>query len=328
MRTQARFPDVGARAGHYESFYIKATRPGGGRAIWIRHTVHKRPGAELTGSLWVTLFDAGAPGPRAVKVTVGADRVSVPAGAYVEVAGARLGPGTSSGEANTTELTASWDLTFTDGAPVFRHLPYDFLYRAPLPKTKLLSPYPDSRFDGEVTVGGERIELAAWPGMIGHNWGAEHAERWIWMHASELGADGAFFDAGLGRIKVGPMTTPWIGNAMLAIDGERHRLGGLDRIRSTKVDEHPAECEFELTGKDIRVHGRIGSEPSNFVGWVYADPVGPEHNTVNCSISDLALVVERKGHEPRRLECAGGAAYELGMRETDHGIPLQPYPDG
>jgi hypothetical protein len=27
------------------------------------------------------------------------------------------------------------------------------------------------------------------------------------------------------------------------------------------------------------------------------------------------------------LTCAGGAAYELGMRERDHGIPVQPFPD-
>ena len=47
MRTEARFPGLDRGAGHYESFYMKATRPGGGRAIWIRHTVHKRPGAEL-----------------------------------------------------------------------------------------------------------------------------------------------------------------------------------------------------------------------------------------------------------------------------------------
>ena len=328
MRTEARFPGLGPGAGHYESFYIKATQPGGGRAIWIRHTVHKRPDEELTGSLWVTLFDTEAPGPRATKVTVGAGGVSVPAGGYIQVADATLGQGTARGAARTDELAMSWDLAFTDGPEAFCHLPYDFLYRAPLPKTKLLSPYPDSRFDGVFTIGGERIELNGWPGMIGHNWGAEHAERWIWMHANELGSDGAFFDAGLGRIKVGPMTTPWIGNAVLAIDGERHRLGGLDRIRSTTVDERPTGCEFELTGKDIRVHGKVGSEPRNFVGWVYADPVGPEHNTVNCSICDLALVVERKGQEARRLECSGAAAYELGMRETDHGIPLQPYPDG
>jgi hypothetical protein len=31
---------------------------------------------------------------------------------------------------------------------------------------------------------------------------------------------------------------------------------------------------------------------------------------------------------PRLLTLPGGGAYELGMRETDHGIPIQPYPDG
>ena len=157
--------------------------------------------------------------------------------------------------------------------------------------------------------------------MIGHNWGAEHAERWTWIQANELRDGDGYFDAALGRIKVGPLTTPWVGNAMLRLDGEAHRLGGFDRIRSTRIDDQPTECEFELTGKGVRVRGRVCSEPRNFVAWVYADPVGPEHNTLNCSISDLELTVERDGREPLRLECVGAAAYEIGMRETDHGVP-------
>jgi hypothetical protein len=40
VRTEARFPKVPEKAGHYESFYLKLTQPGGGRAAWIRHTVH------------------------------------------------------------------------------------------------------------------------------------------------------------------------------------------------------------------------------------------------------------------------------------------------
>ena len=328
MRTEARFPGVGAGSGHYESFYIKATRPGGGRAVWIRHTVHKRPGAELEGSIWFTLFDADAPGPRATKVTVPAAEVSAPPGAMIEVAGAVLEPGLARGEASTPDLTASWDLRFDPGPEAFRHLPYGFLYGAPLPKTKFLSPYPDARFSGSVTVDGERLELEAWPGMIGHNWGSEHAERWTWIQANELSDGDGYFDAALGRIKIGPLTTPWVGNAMLRLGGEAHRLGGFDRIRSTQIDDRPTECRFELTGKGVRVRGRVGSEPRNFVAWVYADPVGPEHNTLNCSISDLELTVERDGRPPLRLTCAGAAAYEIGMRETDHGIPVQPYGDG
>jgi hypothetical protein len=328
MRTEARFPGLGEGAGHYESFYIKATRPGGGQAIWIRHTVHKPPDGELSGSIWFTLFDADAAGPRATKVTLPASEVSVPSGAYIKVGEALLEPGRARGAARTAELEVSWDLSFADRAEAFRHLPYDFLYRAALPKTKLLSPNPDARFSGTVSVAGEQLELGDWPGMIGHNWGSEHAERWIWIQANEFREGDGYFDAGLGRIKVGPLTTPWVGNAVLCVDGEQHRLGGLDRLRSTRVDERPTECEFELTGKDLKVRGRVSSEARNFVAWVYADPVGPEHNTLNCSISGLELTVQRKGEEPRRLECVGAAAYELGMRETDHGLPLQPYADG
>jgi hypothetical protein len=76
------------------------------------------------------------------------------------------------------------------------------------------------------------------------------------------------------------------------------------------------------------VQGSVGAERKDFVGWVYADPDGSEHNTVNCSISDMTLSVSRPGERPLSLQLAGGAAYELGMRERDHGMPIQPFPDG
>jgi hypothetical protein len=165
--------------------------------------------------------------------------------------------------------------------------------------------------------------------MIGHNWGAEHAERWVWIQGSDLaGQEGDYIDIATGRIKLGPFTIPWVANGVLRLDGTDHRLGGIERIRSTKIDAEPTECEFRLAGQGIKVRGRVSSEARNFVAWIYADPKGPEHNTLNCSISDLELEVERDGQAPERLEVHGAAAYELGTRDTDHGIPLQPYPDG
>ena len=83
-----------------------------------------------------------------------------------------------------------------------------------------------------------------------------------------------------------------------------------------------------MSGKGVKVRGRVGADRKDFVGWVYADPDGPEHNTVNCSIAEMTLTVERDGRPPVELRTAHGAAYELGMRETDHGIPVQPFPDG
>jgi hypothetical protein len=330
MDEGARFPGVAEKAGHYESFYIKAARPGGGRALWIRHTVHKRPGAEPNASIWFVLFDREADGPRATKLTVPVAELSVPEGGWIRVGGAEIGPGRAEGEIETDALRASWKLSFEGDAAPCKYLPADWLYEAPLPKTKFVAPYPDARFSGSLNIeGSEAIELDGWPGMIGHNWGTEHAERWVWLEGTGFAdAPGAYFDAGAARIKIGPLTTPWVPSGMLVLDGEQHRLGGFGRIRSAAIEDSPTACSFVLPGEDVVVRGRVSAPRKDFVGWVYADPEGPEHNTVNCSAADLELTVERPARPARTLTLPGGAADECGMRETDHGIPIQPYPDG
>src|ERR1044072_978489 len=159
MDQGARSPQVPARAGHYESFYIKACRPGGRQGIWIRHTVHKRPGAEPNASIWFVLFDRDAEGPRATKVTVPATELSTPAGSWIKVDGAEVGPGYARASAVTypsiggksrsgRETTISWDLTFSGDAEPCKYLPSDRLYETRLPKTKFVAPFPDARFSG------------------------------------------------------------------------------------------------------------------------------------------------------------------------------------
>src|SRR4051812_23898202 len=132
MEERARFPGGAAKAGHYESFYIKAARLGGGRALWIRHTVHKRPGAEPEASIWFVLFDREADGPRATKATVPAAGLSVPDGGWIRVGTAEIGPGRAEGEVETDALRASWKLNFEGDAEPCKYLPADWLYEAPL----------------------------------------------------------------------------------------------------------------------------------------------------------------------------------------------------
>jgi len=324
--TQARFPAAAPKAGHYESIYLKACHPAQPLGVWIRYTVHKRPGAEPTGSLWFTLFDAGSDGPYAVKQTW--PRPAAGGGRWLSVGEAAIGPGQASGSAVAEGRQASWELRFEAPERPLFHLPGGWMYGAPVPRTKLLSPAPAARFDGRLNAGGRDLELSGWRGMIGHNWGSQHAERWIWLHG--LGFDGAsdadWLDAALGRVKLGPLTTPWIANGALSLDGERFPLGGPGR--KLEVDERPEACHFLLAGKGIRVRGSVSAPKERFVGWVYADPDGSEHNTLNCSIADMRLDVERDGGPALALSLTGAAAYELGMRERDHGVELQPFPDG
>jgi hypothetical protein len=50
---------------------------------------------------------------------------------------------------------------------------------------------------------------------------------------------------------------------------------------------------------------------------------------VNCSIASVELTIRTpEGAAPISLSSAHGGAYELGMRERDHGVPIAPFADG
>jgi hypothetical protein len=310
----------------YESWYLKASHPSEPLGIWIRYTTHQKPGEPEKGSLWFTLF---GPEPAAAKVTPGPEALSRGGGELIRIGDSVFADGRVTGSA----LEASWDLTFEHPEPELRHLPREWMYKAPIPRTKLVSPYPAARFSGSVRFGDRTVALDGWPGMVGHNWGAQHAERWIWMHGSNFGERGAdtWLDMAIGRIKVGRWTTPWIANGVVSLDGERHRVGGIERARATRIDERPDGATFTLPGAEMTIKGEVGAPRERFVGWIYADPDGSEHNTVNCSIAQMKLTLHRTAvpAEPAiELATEHGAAYELGMRERDHGMAIQPFPDG
>jgi hypothetical protein len=321
---------VGREAGFYESFYLRACDPGARRGVWIRHTVHKQPGVEPRASLWFCLFDPETGPPYAVKQTFSAAALGTGDADLIRIADATLTQRGAAGAADGEGRHASWELTIDSRAEPLLHLPREWMYSAPVPRTKTLSPAPVARFGGRIEAGDRVVDADGWVGMMGHNWGAQHAERWIWMHGLAFdgaAADGTWIDAAIGRIKLGPWTTPWIANGELALGGRRHRLGGIERTRRTKIAESPNGAKFILPGDGVTVRGEVGADRSDFVGWIYSDPDGGRHDAVNCSVAAMRLTVERTGGEPVTLSTDGGAVYELGMRERDHGVALQPFPD-
>jgi hypothetical protein len=324
--TAPRFPEVPADAGHYESFYLRAVDPARPRGAWIRYTVHKRPGEPPVGSLWCTVFDAEHDGPAAVKETRPQPRV--PDDGWIAIGDATFSETAAHGQASGQDRRAAWELDMAGAEPPLRHLPSEWMYRAPLPRTKLESPVPDATFGGWIEVAGRHVEVQGWRGMVGHNWGREHAERWIWLHATAFAdAPGAWLEVALGRIKVAGRTTPWVANGALSLDGERLRLGGL-AARGTDVRESPEQADITVSGPGgVRVRVAVRAPDRQTVGWIYADPAGGAHHVANCSIATLSLRVERRGHPPLELATAHGAAYELGTREPVPGVAVQPFAD-
>lgn len=369
------FPGTPLGRGMYESFYLRAVAPEEPLGLWIRYTVHKRPEHSPRGSVWCTFFDGTRERPFMHKHT--SDALSIPANGWIAVDGSSLGPASAEGACGE----ASWSLRIESAEPELRHLPRAWMYRAPLPRTKLTSPAPAARFDGTFTLAApsprtanaaapsaaaarspatapspaapsapspaaalspdapspeapaapspRTVALEGWRGMVGHNWGAEHAERWIWLHGIGFEQDPtAWLDVAIGRVRLAGMTSPWVANGVFCTQGRRYPLGGLG-ARGLLVAETPRHCRLSIPGAGgVVLQAHVDSPAAAIAGWRYADPDGGGHDVANCSIASLRLTVNVAGAPSRTLSTDHGAVYELGMREHDHGIRLAPFPDG
>jgi hypothetical protein len=344
MDVHAQFPSAPLDSGMYESFYLRAVSPDEPVGAWIRYTVEKAPGLAARGSLWVNVFDANAGAPFMHRQS--SEDLTVPGDGWIAIGGdSRLGPtlaqgyielgesadssavassspdpgpdSRSGGSAEVAPEAIRWKLHIRSDASELRHFKQALLYRSPLPRTKLTSPMPAARFDGTIELPGRTFRLDGWRGMVGHNWGGEHAARWIWLHGIDFREDSrAWLDVALGRVLVAGRLTPWIANGAICIDGRRSRLGGL-AARGLKVAESAGRCSLTLPGEHgLLVEAHVDTPPGCSAQWRYVDPGahGPtgEHDVVNCSVAALALNVRAPGEAATSLHTAHGAAYELG----------------
>lgn len=306
----ARWPKARTDRGHYESYYLRAVDPARPRGVWIRYTVTRPAGSPPEGQLWCTFFDREHDRVCALRVPAGEPATGP--GEWIRLADSIFGTGQANGAIGSREGTARWSLRWRTGGEPLRHLPRDWMYSRPFPRTKLLSPSPATVFDGSLEVDGEHIAVDDWPGMVGHNWGEQHAEQWIWLHGLGFAgaAAGTWVDLAVARVRIGPLTTPWVANGAVSLDGVRVPVGGLGR--RVRVVATPTACRLQVAGPGLHVGAEASAPPSAFVEWNYANPDGSARRVVNCSVADLTLRVARSGRESVELSAPGRAAYEFG----------------
>jgi hypothetical protein len=273
-----------ARAPHdsrlYESHYLTATDPAGGRALWLRHT-------SLGGkpSLWVTWF---GPEPHQQRVELDEPLSTTP---WPTCSLATMTATTATGS-----LGASWDLSWESLAPALPYLPAAFLYDKRLPKSNGAAVVPHATVQGRY---GE-TSLDGWHGVVGHNWGREHAEHWCWLHA--VLPDGGWLDVVLVRVRIGPVLSPWIAGGGLYVEGELRRTRPGRVLLHEDGDRTRARIPTSAGHVDVEVTGR------HWVEWDYASPHGRGRDVRNCSVADAVVTTD----DGRSRRVTGVVAVEHG----------------
>ena len=284
--------------------------------MWIRHT-RLRPGSgPETAALWCTVVDPGLSGqPVVVKQVCGAFP-----------AGTAAGTGQFRGAAAMGGQHARWELAVSGTEPALRPLRPELLYRAPLPRTKLEASVPDGLVTGAIEVDGYQVEVDRWRGTVGHNWGTEHADRWVWLHAAGFDtAPDEWLELVLAKIKVGPARSPWTAMGAVSLGGERVWLGGLGK--RSRVSAGPDRLTAAIPSSGGRLDLSVATSADQAVAVSYADPKGGTRLVRHAAVATVELNIRRPGGAELTLSGACGA-YEYGTSEHVPGIVPRSLPEG
>ena len=236
------------------------------------------------------------------------------------------GPTQFRGSASMGQRSARWDLRATGAGEPLRPLRPAALYRAPLPRTKLEASIPDGLVSGTLEVSGQPVSVSGWRGTIGHNWGSEHADSWVWLHAAGFGeAPDGWLELVLARIKIGPARSPWTAMGALSLGGEPISLGGLGR--RPRIDVHADRLEAGIPSPRSRLELSVTTADSDAVVVAYADPSGGPRIVRHAALAAIDLTLHRHGEPGRTLSSSGGA-YEYGTRQGIAGVTVEALPEG
>ncbi|MGH3286877.1 MAG: hypothetical protein ACRDPD_19705 [Streptosporangiaceae bacterium] len=210
--------------------------------------------------------------------------------------------------------------------PPLRPLRPPVLYRAPLPRIKLEAVVPDGQVTGMLQVDGREVSVSGWRGTAAHNWGSEHADSWVWLHAADFGAaPEAWLELVLARIRVGPARSPWTAMGALGLGGERIALGGLGR--RSRVDARPGRLAADVYAPGTRLRLSVALAEDDQVAVACADPRGGTRTVAHAALASVELTMQRPGNRELTLT-SGRAAYEYGARQPGPGIVPEALPEG
>ncbi len=308
----------GSDRGHYESWFQRANHPRRPLAFWIRYTIFSPAGrsADAVGELWAIAFDGERARITAVKQVYPLSECRFSrSGLDVSIAESTLDHQGLDGEARQDDRRLRWSLRYAGDEPPLLLLP-PRLYETPLPKAKALVGTPLARYDGELFVGDERIEVDGWVGSQNHNWGRQHTDHYAWGQVAGFDDEpDAFLELSTARLRLGPVWTPFMTPLVLRLDGQAHVLTGLGRALRAKGRFVPFEWTFATKAPGIRIEGTIKAEDRDFVALRYDNPPGGQKTCLNSKLASCELRVEREGKPVRRLRTERRAAFEI---LTDH----------
>lgn len=320
-RAQALACRTGGRPGHVESYFFRANDPRAPRALWVKATILAPLVGPPVAEAWFIWFDATAPGAQTL-----AKRETVPfSAARFDQDGIAVGPleislgaqlslrGSIEHQGRRLRLGLRAERAAGRASRPLSLYPLAGLETGPFPRSKLLTPEPQLVVSGQLEIDGATHELTDWTGMLGHNWGQEHAAEYAWgqcLFPAERDQPSAMVEGFTGKVKVLGRSTPWISALVVRRGEEELRFDRLIDLWRQRAELSADAWQLALVGPGGEAHLAMSARDRPIVCLGYHNPDGHLSYCLNTKLAEVRLAVQ-----PRR-----GAAFEL---YSPHGGALE-----
>lgn len=316
----------GQAQGHYESYFLRANHPSRPLAFWIRYTIFSPKGqpGKAIGELWAIFFN-GETNRHA------ADKQEYPMAAChfdtsifeVRVGPATLTPDRCQGSIAGKKHTLDWELAYAGNSDPVLLLPLN-LYQGKFPAAKSLVSLPMAKFNGEIKVDGELIQVENWVGSQNHNWGSKHTDLYAWGQVAGFDTDPeSFLEAATARLKLGSLWMPPLTLLVLRHQQKEYQLNGLFQGLRAQGKFGYFNWEFRSRSEEVEIEGQILAPGQAFVGLNYYNPPGGSKHCLNSKVAACKIQIkDLAAGTTRVLETRHRAAFEILTGDRNHGIEI------
>lgn len=196
------------------------------------------------------------------------------------------------------------------------------MYRGKFPSSKLVTPFPDTRFSGFYKVDGREVRVDGWRGMQGHNWGKKHAELYGWGHVNQWdGGENVMLEGVTARVKMGPVLVPPLTIVCVWHEGARYEFNAVKNLMQNKGSVAQRSWKFEAQTRRAKVRGELSATTDDMVGLYYENPDGDMTYCLNSKIARAWLRLEPASGPPLEVT-SRAAALEIGTKDPKHGVRM------
>lgn len=317
----------GQPEGHYESFFVRANHPARPQAFWIRYTIFSPKGRpqDAIGELWALFFDGERNSHAVAKQEYPISDCNFDTSSFrVRVGSATLRVGRAEGAIAGKANNLAWELGFEGASRPALLLPLK-LYDGGFPKAKSLVSLPMARFNGLLTVDGEKVEIAGWIGSQNHNWGSRHTDLYAWGQVAGFDNEpDSFLEVATVRLRLaGPLWTSPITPLVLRHRQKEYAITGLMQGLRVRGKFGYFSWEFASKTAAAEIAGTISAPREAFIGLKYYNPPGGAKCCLNTKIASCALrLTDRATHTTEVLETRSRAAFEILTDDDRHGVAI------